>query len=165
MNLSAEERIAIFERTDGRCYYCKKQLAYDNYGKIGARGSWEFDHKIPRSQGGSDEPSNLVAACVGCNRDKSDLSAVSYRRMTKPIRIERRNKAIKGDIESLGVPLSSFTIFGFWRLREWHQDRQRQKALRIAKPLTLRDLPWDAIILLALVVIILYLIFRAHRTT
>jgi len=165
MNLREEERLSIFERTNGYCYYCKKQLAYDNYGTIGARGSWELDHKIPRSQGGSDESGNLVAACVGCNRDKSDLSAVSYRRVTKPIRIGRRNNAIRGDVESLAVPLASLTTFGFWRLREWYQDRQRQKALRIPKPLTLRNLPWDAIIPLALVVILLYLIFRAHRTT
>jgi hypothetical protein len=85
--------------------------------------------------------------------------------MTKPIRIKRRGKAIRGDIESLAVPLSSLTVFGFWRLQEWYQDRQRQKALRIAKPLTLRDLPWDAIFLLTLVVFVFYLIFRAHRTT
>jgi len=165
MNLCEEERLSIFERTQGRCYYCRKKLAYPNYGLLGLRGAWEFDHKIPRSQGGSDESSNLVAACVDCNRDKSDLSAISYRRMTKPIRIERRNRAIRNEIESLAVPIALLTTLGFRRLREWHQDRQRQKAVRIAKPLTLRDLPWDAIVLLALVVIILYLIFRVHRTT
>lgn len=165
MNLSEEEYLGIFQKTEGRCYYCRKQLAYDNYGVVGARGAWELDHKIPRSQGGSDHANNLIAACVGCNRDKSDLTAISYRRMTKPIRIARRNNAIRNDIESLVVPLSSLTLFGFWRLHDWWENRKRQEVLRVSKPFMLRDLPWDAIIPFALVVLIVYLIFRAHRTT
>lgn len=165
MNISVEERLGIFEFTQGRCYYCRKQLAYNNYGMVGARGAWELDHKIPRSQGGSDHKSNLIAACVSCNRDKSDLTAISYRRLTKPLRINQRNKAIKNHFEALAVPLATLSLFCVSRLRNWWEDRNKRQTMQIAEPLTIRTVPWDAIIPLAFVVLIFILIFRAHRTT
>ena len=36
-------RRAIFDRTDGRCHLCEKNLALSNYGRLGARGAWEVD--------------------------------------------------------------------------------------------------------------------------
>jgi hypothetical protein len=41
------------------CHYCDEPAA-----------SW--DHIIPRALGGSNDPSNLVPACLPCNQDKSD---------------------------------------------------------------------------------------------
>jgi HNH endonuclease. len=63
----------IFYRTGGRCFYCSKQLCLSNRGWHGGRGAWEADHFIPFSRRGSDQPYNLVAACVRCNRAKSNL--------------------------------------------------------------------------------------------
>jgi len=60
-------------RTEGRCFYCGKQIVLDNYGDVGARGAWEIDHFVPFSRGGADQPHNWVAACVDCNTQKSDL--------------------------------------------------------------------------------------------
>jgi hypothetical protein len=57
------EKFKILHRDNFTCRYC------------GARpGSkdLEVDHLIPRSRFGSDETCNLVAACVTCNRRKSD---------------------------------------------------------------------------------------------
>ena len=62
----------IFGRTAGRCFYCGKLLSMKNKGYYGGRGAHELDHFIPFSRGGADQPHNLVAACVGCNRAKSD---------------------------------------------------------------------------------------------
>jgi 5-methylcytosine-specific restriction endonuclease McrA len=31
-----------------------------------------IDHRIPKSKGGSNDKSNLVLACYGCNSEKSD---------------------------------------------------------------------------------------------
>lgn len=62
----------IYDKTKGYCFYCGKKLAYTNYGKIRAKGSWEIDHGRPRSKGGTDHLNNLHAACVDCNRDKGD---------------------------------------------------------------------------------------------
>jgi hypothetical protein len=50
-------RKQILERDNYLCEYC------------GRRAS-EVDHVIPISRGGSNEPTNLVAACYDCNRGK-----------------------------------------------------------------------------------------------
>lgn len=60
----------IYERTDGRCHLCRNGLAFRNYGTVGRRGSWEVDHSNPRARGGTDRRSNLLPACVSCNRSK-----------------------------------------------------------------------------------------------
>lgn len=64
----------------GLCFYCCKQLAFVNYGAVGAKGAWEIDHFIPLAAGGSDERHNLVPACVSCNTKKSDLLPWEYMR-------------------------------------------------------------------------------------
>ena len=43
MGYTYEERIAIFERTDGRCHLCFARLAFSNYGQLGARGEAHGD--------------------------------------------------------------------------------------------------------------------------
>lgn len=50
-------RVAIFERDDYRCRYCGKTAEH-------------IDHVVPRCQGGTGEPGNLVAACAHCNLSK-----------------------------------------------------------------------------------------------
>jgi len=52
-------RSMIFERDDYTCRYC---------GERG--GKLECDHVLPVSRGGSDDPANLVTACLPCNRSK-----------------------------------------------------------------------------------------------
>jgi 5-methylcytosine-specific restriction endonuclease McrA len=72
MSFRNDERLSqIFDRTAGRCHICWGSLAFSNYGKIGERGAWEVEHSNPRSKGGSDRLSNLYAAHISCNREKS----------------------------------------------------------------------------------------------
>lgn len=53
------EKSRMVRQSDGRCAYCG--------------GLPETtDHVVPRSRGGSDAWSNLVACCVQCNRVKAD---------------------------------------------------------------------------------------------
>lgn len=40
----------------------------------------EMDHVTPRSQGGSDDPENLVIACIGCNSDKGSQTVEEWAR-------------------------------------------------------------------------------------
>jgi 5-methylcytosine-specific restriction endonuclease McrA len=63
----------IFYRTNGKCFYCGKRLSVNNRDYYGGTGCWEPDHFIPFSRNGADQPYNLVAACVACNRDKSNM--------------------------------------------------------------------------------------------
>jgi hypothetical protein len=54
-------RSEILERDDRTCAYC-------------GEAADQVDHVIPRSRGGSHQPSNLVAACGNCNRSKCDMT-------------------------------------------------------------------------------------------
>ncbi len=79
MSFDEERREQIFRRTDGRCHICRKRLALRNYGREGERGAWEIEHSNPRSRGGTDHLKNLFAACISCNRAKSDSTTVAAR--------------------------------------------------------------------------------------
>ncbi len=68
--ISKSTREEVFEQSNGNCFYCRKQIVFKN--RSSGRGVWEPDHLIPYSQGGSNNSSNLVAACKDCNRSKSD---------------------------------------------------------------------------------------------
>jgi len=163
MNLNSEDLRRVFEKTSGGCYYCRKRLSFENHGKVGSWGSWEVDHKIPKAQDGSDDFSNLIAACYACNRDKRDQSAVSYRRLTKPERVRRENMAIAKDVKAAEFPLATFAAFGLVDIFNWFGKRKREKEAGATKPVELKDLPWFGIGALVLVVVIVYSIFRAHR--
>lgn len=60
MAISKRLRYEILRRDQNRCWYCKT-----------AESRLTIDHVVPVSLGGSDEPSNLVAACPDCNAGKS----------------------------------------------------------------------------------------------
>src|SRR5260221_4894948 len=45
-----------------RCYYCGKTI----------KKTYEIDHIIPVSRGGTNHPSNIVLACKSCNASKKD---------------------------------------------------------------------------------------------
>jgi 5-methylcytosine-specific restriction endonuclease McrA len=49
------------------CFYC------------GVRPGWQREHKIPRSRGGIDHPSNIVMACMACNLSKGRMTVEEYR--------------------------------------------------------------------------------------
>lgn len=70
MKLSAQKAIAIYQRTGGHCGYCGCILDFE---------SFTADHLIPRSKGGGNELSNLMACCKTCNRSKSSRSVEEFR--------------------------------------------------------------------------------------
>lgn len=56
----------IVEEQQGRCYYC------------GEHSKMTMDHKVPLSRGGAHSPSNIVAACVTCNKRKGTQTTDEY---------------------------------------------------------------------------------------
>lgn len=62
-----EMRAAIFARDDYTCAYC---------GRRG--GDLECDHVHPVARGGTHHPSNLVTACLPCNRSKGSKTVEEW---------------------------------------------------------------------------------------
>lgn len=54
-------RCAVYLRGGGRCAWCSTPLT---------RAALTIDHVIPRAEGGTNHPSNLVPACDECNRER-----------------------------------------------------------------------------------------------
>lgn len=59
-------RFLVLERDGFRCVYCGRSPKNDDSVIL------HVDHVHPRSKGGSDDMSNLVACCVECNLGKGD---------------------------------------------------------------------------------------------
>jgi hypothetical protein len=57
---SADDVRRQYDRQQGKCYWCGKRM----------RGSYHADHVVPLALGGSNHPSNIVAACAECNMQK-----------------------------------------------------------------------------------------------
>lgn len=59
---STEDVLVQLKRQKGRCYYCGEKVG-DTY---------HVEHVVPLSRGGSNDPDNIVIACLRCNLSKSD---------------------------------------------------------------------------------------------
>ncbi len=62
MSVSKRLRYEVLRRDNHACRYC---------GRTAPAVPLTVDHVVPTALGGSDEPQNLVAACVECNSGKS----------------------------------------------------------------------------------------------
>ena len=73
-------RQIAFSRQSARCYYCKLPMWLGHPGSFPARYGLTLkeaailqctaEHLVARSDGGSDDPSNIVAACDHCNKKR-----------------------------------------------------------------------------------------------
>lgn len=65
-------RQLAFDQQEGKCYYCGFPMWMP-----GAHGPSQLlctaEHLTARSEGGSDDPSNIVAACIHCNQTRHKL--------------------------------------------------------------------------------------------
>lgn len=66
----SRRRRDIFQKCSGKCHYCGTVLTLD--------GAWHIEHMMPRALDGTDDITNLVAACVPCNLAKSDSTAIEF---------------------------------------------------------------------------------------
>ncbi len=115
MRWTNEKLNDVFERTNGYCHICGKQLALTNYGKPGRRGAWEIEHSKARANGGTDHGNNLYAACIRCNRTKRDGSTRAARafhgRTAAPLSakkqatVRKKNALVLGGSAAVGAVL------------------------------------------------------------
>jgi hypothetical protein len=66
----SRRRREVFERSEGRCVYCRAVLTLD--------GRWHIEHQQALALGGGNDPLNLVAACAPCNQSKRDRTALEF---------------------------------------------------------------------------------------
>ncbi len=73
LNLTPVERRALYERDSWTCWLCTEMVDQD-LTATSPNDDWaaSLDHVIPRSAGGSDDPSNLRLAHRWCNSVRSD---------------------------------------------------------------------------------------------
>lgn len=76
----------VVEQSTG-CFHCLRSI-----------GPFEFDHLIPFADGGSNDISNIVLACLPCNRSKKRKSVAEFYRWQAG-RIEKRALEILRRIE------------------------------------------------------------------
>jgi 5-methylcytosine-specific restriction endonuclease McrA len=97
-----QEMYAALAKRDGgfRCYYCNRELLPK--GRKSKRRA-TLDHRIPKSQGGTDDIGNLVLACYQCNQHKGPLTVQQYaeklanrRAYADPSRHQPVNSASRG---------------------------------------------------------------------
>lgn len=87
---AVNRRFELWQQQDGKCFYCQTEITH--YSK--RHNSFDINHRIPTSRGGSDDPDNLVAACRPCNRGKGGRSetewmAVLRSRVARDVRLAK----------------------------------------------------------------------------
>lgn len=72
-----EKRAAIYERDGWECVYCGRGPR-DPRRMNQAAVILSLDHLIPRSEGGSNDATNLVCACHSCNSSRGNRNWREY---------------------------------------------------------------------------------------
>ena len=165
MQITNDLKSRVFGKTAGLCFYCNKQLAYGNHGDRWTRGAWHIDHKISQMNGGTDEFSNLIAACIDCNEDKSALNAASYRRLTRPIRVTRRKDRVVSDLEAVAAVISILAIIGGIDVFAWWKKRAEAKKISGPEADVAVGLPWLGISCFLVIFIVFVVIIKANKIT
>lgn len=82
-------RLAIYHRDGFRCVYCRKPRLKNYSGE-----NLSLDHVVPRSAGGTDDPTNLVTCCRSCNSSRqrrphgANVMRRLQRHLDKPLNLE-----------------------------------------------------------------------------
>ena len=126
MAVSKRLRYEILRRDNHTCRYC---------GAAAPDATLTIDHVVPVSLGGSDAPSNLVAACADCNAGKtssmpdaalvSDASADAVRWARAMRHAQQQNSARREEIDWYCVELDAV-----WN--EWHYGPNEEELPRPA---------------------------------
>jgi hypothetical protein len=81
----------LLEKFNYQCAYCDKKNTI-----------LEIEHVVPRSRGGSNRVSNLVIACVDCNRKKDRLS-IDVFLANKPAKLAEIKKQLKTSLRDAAL--------------------------------------------------------------
>lgn len=65
----------LIHRRDGACVYCR------------STANLQYDHLVPRSQGGTDDARNIVRSCLRCNTSRQDKPLAEWAKYARKIGI------------------------------------------------------------------------------
>ena len=126
----------IFQRTNGACHFCGDTLKFERRRSQGAisiedvpSGSWEVDHVVPLSRGGTRLVTNCLPACVACNHLRLHRRG-AYVRTTLKLGLIARDKIKAGD--QTGRSLLAVAKRRWPRTNNWPElgSRRRRTMLR-----------------------------------
>lgn len=86
---SIQERDYIYQKTEGRCYLCGEFVPFD---------SFEIEHYVPLSKGGTNDMGNLFCACHCCNTIKRDVYPDAFMGKVLQIFMYQMDLRYKGDL-------------------------------------------------------------------
>lgn len=114
---------SVWEKTDGRCWYCGARLMKPDPARHGAdqkRRWYTIDHATPRSRGGSSGVDNLLPCCNECNGHKCDMNVEEYRVYLTMRRndVPYFSKTQLEYLDSIGVDILQGLTYEFWGERE-----------------------------------------------
>lgn len=92
-------RKRLFDKSNGACTYCSTAITVASK----RFNSMEIDHDIPRSRGGTDDETNLVASCRACNRQKGTRTGTEYKcDIARPIATKNATSEVASQMEDGG---------------------------------------------------------------
>lgn len=106
---SIEKRKQIYSKTKGHCYLCGDFVDFDTF---------EIEHRIPRSKGGTNDLKNLYCACHICNLIKHDIYPQDFDERISKIYLYQMGKSIK---------INYYGKFCIGCLLRWHRIIQWKK--------------------------------------
>lgn len=86
---SIEKRKQIYSKTKGHCYLCGDFVDFDTF---------EIEHRIPRSKGGTNDLKNLYCACHICNLIKHDIYPQDFDERISKIYLYQMGKKHKNQL-------------------------------------------------------------------
>jgi len=92
MDLSQKIRREIFDKYEGKCSYCGKEILFKDDARLNGKTYIDYnsyieylkvvmniDHIKPSSKGGSNNIENLNPCCRACNSGKKNMSLEDFR--------------------------------------------------------------------------------------
>jgi hypothetical protein len=119
MGLPKRLRFAILQRDAHRCFYC---------GRAAPEVKLTVDHVVPVVLGGTDDPKNLVTACIDCNSGKTSVQPDSAKVEAVAADAVRWSEAIRrvADLRAADRAVMDADIGAFdasWK--EWTYDEPK----------------------------------------
>lgn len=108
---------AVWAKSDGRCWYCGCRVTI---GAVNVPDRMRIDHLHSQANGGVDDLSNLVPACLSCNSGKGrrDVEVFRWTGYRKKYGLLNFSLEQRQWLAAQGFVFEGFSEYRFWFERE-----------------------------------------------